>query len=418
MFSPVARAVTIGIVLAVAIMKGWPLWQVDVNNAFLNGELTEEIFMDQPPGFEVLGSNGYKLVYKLNKALYGLRQASHAWFHTLRQFFVSKRRFHASQADPSLFIRVSSDSLLLLMAYVDDIVITGSSSIEVQASLQGLFLNQRKYVQEILHKTGMVDAAATPTPIVSMPKLVASDDSQPFADGHLYRSTVGMLQYMCITRPTLAFCINKLSQYMNSPSETYWRAIKRVLRYLNGTMDHGLFSAQGQFKLVCYFDADWASSLDNRQSTTGYVIYLGPNPIAWCSKKQIVVSRSFSEAEYRSLANCVFELLWIKQLLEEVGISMEQAPMVWCDNTSTVSMSANPTHHARVKHVEIIITLSERKCSMVLCKLILFHQLTKLLMCSPNPSLPNSLQIFGMLFKSQQKLFKRLKDQENVRERC
>ncbi|KAA3475180.1 Retrovirus-related Pol polyprotein from transposon TNT 1-94 [Gossypium australe] len=383
-------------------MKGWPLYQVDVNNAFLNGELTEEIFMDQPPGFQVPSSNGQKLVCKLNKALYGLRQAPRAWLHTLKQFLVSKLGFHASKADPPLFIQVSSDSQLLLMAYVDDIVITGSSSkdidsvvlqlhdrftlkdmgqlnyflgIEVQSTPQGLFLNQRKYVQEILHKTGMVGAAVTPTPTVSTPKLVASDDSQPFANGHLYRSTVRMLQYMCITRPDLSFCVNKLSQYMSSSSDTHWRAVKRVLPYLIGTMEHGLLFSQGQFK----------------RSTTGYVIYLGSNPIAWCSKKQAVVFRSSSEVEYRSLANCVSELLWVKQLLEEVGISMEHAPVVWCDNTSIVSMSANPTHHARVKHVEIVITLFERKCSMALCKLILFHQLIKLLMCSQNPSLPNSL---------------------------
>ncbi|KAG8496501.1 hypothetical protein CXB51_008983 [Gossypium anomalum] len=388
-FSPVVRAVTIRTVLVVAVMKKWKLRQVDVNNAFLNGELTEEIFMDQPPRFEVFDSAGQKLVCRLNKSLYGLCQTPRAWFHTLKQYLTDMLGFHASKADPSLFIRTSSDSQLLLMAYVDDIVITGSSGtaidtvvrqlhskfalkdmgrlnfflgIEVHTTSQGMYLAQRKYVQEILTKAGITGAAATPTPMVCMPKLVAAGESQPFPDSYLYRSTVGMLQYFCITRPDLSFCVNKLSQYMNSPSDNHWRAVKRVLRYLIGTLEYGLHYSQGQFKLVGYSDTDWASSVEDRRSTTGYVLYLGENPIAWCSKKQAVVSRSSSEAEYRSLANCVSEVLWVKQLLKEIGIDLEQTPMAWCDNTSTVSMSANPTHHARVKHVEIDHHFVREKC--------------------------------------------------------
>ncbi|KAG8488749.1 hypothetical protein CXB51_016615 [Gossypium anomalum] len=259
---------------SVDLMKGWPLRQVDVNNAFLNGELTEEICMTQPLG---------------------------------------------------------------LKRYVQ----------------MGLFLNQKKYITEIIHKTGMSRVSATPTPTVSLPKLVASDGSPSFADGHLYRIVVGMLQYVCITRLDLSFCVNKLSQYMNSPSESHWKAVKRVLRYLIGTLDHGLYLSKGQFALVYYSDADWASSVEDRRSTTGYVVYLGANPVAWCSKKQPVVSRSSSEAEYRSLDNCVSELLWVKWLLDELSMPLCQPPVIWCDNASTVSMAANPTHHARVKHVEI-----------------------------------------------------------------
>lgn len=140
---------------------------------------------------------------------------------------------------------------------------------------------------------------------------------------------------------------------MNSPSDEHWKAVKRVLRYLVGTMDYGLFFSKGQFKLECYSDADWAASVEDRRSTTRYVVFLGSNPVAWSSKKQAVVSRSSSEAEYRSLANCVAELLWLKQLLNEIGLSVCQTPVIWCDNTSTVSMVANPTHHSRMKHVEI-----------------------------------------------------------------
>ncbi|KAG8503700.1 hypothetical protein CXB51_001699 [Gossypium anomalum] len=194
-FSPVVRVVTIRTILAISVMKGWSLRQIDVNNAFLNGELIEEIYMDQPPGFEVSGHNAHKLVCRLNKALYGLCQAPH-----------------------------------------------------------GLLLSQKNYDLEILHKTGMIGVAASPTPMVSTPKLVASNGSPPFADGHF--------------------------QYMKSPSDTHWKAVKRVLRYLIGTMEHGLYFSKGQFKLVCYSDADWASSIEDRRSTTRNVVYLGPNPVA------------------------------------------------------------------------------------------------------------------------------------------
>ncbi|KAA3476825.1 Retrovirus-related Pol polyprotein from transposon TNT 1-94 [Gossypium australe] len=324
---------------------------IDVNNAFLNGDLTDDIYMEQPPGFEVPGANGQQLL-----------------------------NFNASKADPSLFIRTSSENVVLLMVYVDDIVITGSSNVEVNSVVQhlhnkfnlkdmwqlsfflglevqhtslGVFLNQKKYILEILTKIGMVGAAATPTPMVNTPKLTASDSIPPFIDVHLYRSTVGMLQYLCITRPDLSFYVNKLSQYMNLPSEMHWLAVNRVLRYLIGTFDHGLYFSKGRIELVCYSNVDWASSVEDRLSTTGYVVYLGPNPIAWSSKKQSVVSRSSSEAEYRSLANCVSELLWVKQMIDEIGVSSCPPPVIWCHNTSTVSIAANPTHHSRIKHVEI-----------------------------------------------------------------
>lgn len=224
--------------------------------------------------------------------------------------------------------------------------------IEVHHTPHGLLFTQKKYISDLLHKTGMSDVAPTPTPMVCTPKLIASDGA-PLVDSHLYRSVIGSLQCVCITQPDIAFCVNKLSQYMNSPCETHWKVVKRVLRYLNGTLDNVLYFTKGQFDLVGYSDVDWVFTVEDRRSTTGYCVYLGSNPIAWCFKKHAVLSRSSSEAEYRSLVNCVSELLWIKQLLDEVGVTVCQSPVIWCDNTSTVSMAANPTHHAKVKHVEI-----------------------------------------------------------------
>ncbi|KAK8664822.1 hypothetical protein V6N13_084595 [Hibiscus sabdariffa] len=225
---------------------------------------------------------------------------------------------------------------------------------EVHQLASGILLTQRKYTLELLSRTNMLNSNPTPTPMIVSPKLKANDGAV-FSDIQLYRSTVGGLQYICLTRPDIAYAVNKVSQYMNHPHETHWKAVKCILRYLNGTLQYGLWfsSGVGNFTLACYADADWAASVEDRRSTTGYCVYLGDNPVAWCSKKQSVVSRSTSEAEYRSVANSVSELIWVEQLLTELGVSLIGKPTIWCDNTSTVSMSANPTHHAKVKHVEI-----------------------------------------------------------------
>ncbi|GMI74888.1 cysteine-rich RLK (RECEPTOR-like protein kinase) 8 [Hibiscus trionum] len=338
--------------------------------------------MSQPPGFEQRGPNGEELVCHLKKALYGLKQAPRAWFFTLKNFLLDKLGFSASKADSSLFMKNSTDAKLLLMVYVDDIVITGTKEdvvstvvqqinaefllkdlgnlefflgMEIEKTSTGLSLSQRKYVVDLLEKANMTECNSTPTPMVVTPKLLV-DEGSTFADIHLYRSIVGGLQYICLTRPDIAFTVNKVSQFMNCPREPHWRAVKRILRYLKGTISHGLcYKAAGGFQLICYSDADWAASIEDRRSTTGYCVYLGHNPIAWCSKKQSVVSRSTSEAEYRSLANAVSELMWLEHLLHEIGVVLVSTPTVWCDNMSTVSMAANPTHHARVKHVEIDI---------------------------------------------------------------
>ncbi|KAA3472109.1 hypothetical protein EPI10_022618 [Gossypium australe] len=245
----------------------------------------------------VLGNTGQRLVCKLKKSLYGLRQAPRAWFCTLKQFLVEHLGFRVSKADSSLFIRGSSTNTLILMAYVDDIILTGDSNKDIDdvvvqlnrkfslkdmgtlsfflgkaviPSSSGLILSQKKYITDILSKTGMLGAASTPTPMVVSPKVTESRYAPPLFDAQLYRRIIGMLQYTCITRPDLSFSVNKFSQYMNQPIKVHWKAVKRVLRYLIGTIDHGLHLSQGDCSIVGYSDADWASSVEDRRSTTGF----------------------------------------------------------------------------------------------------------------------------------------------------
>ncbi|KAL5564064.1 hypothetical protein UlMin_033811 [Ulmus minor] len=277
-------------------------------------------------------------------------------------------------------MKTSKSSTLLILIYIDDIIITGSNEveieklvavlnssfslkdlgqlsyflgIEVKAVNGGLQLSQRRYIEDLLQKTKMDNARPLPTPMISSLKLT-SDEGDPIENTTEYRSIVGALQYITITRPEIVFSVNKVCQFMQSPLDQHWKAVKRILRYLKGTTDEGiLMQGSKVLSLTGFCDADWGNDLCDRRSTTGYCIYLGRNVISWCSKKQHVVSRSSTEAEYRSLANATSEILWLQSLLSELKVHFRYPPTLWCDNMSTISLSANPVLHSRTKHMEL-----------------------------------------------------------------
>ena len=226
---------------------------------------------------------------------------------------------------------------------------------EVHRTGSGIYLSQRSYLRDILLKTNMLDSHAQPTPMCPSTKLTSSS-GQPMDNPFLYRSVIGALQYLTMTRPDIAFATNRLSQYLQAPTTAHWSACKRILRYLVGTQDVALhFKPSSVFNLHGYSDADWAGNLDDRKSTSGFCIYLGGNLISWCSKKQHVVARSSTESEYRSLALATSELIWIQALLNEVGVCFTGCPVLWCDNISARSLASNPVYHARTKHIELDI---------------------------------------------------------------
>ena len=386
-FSPVVKPTTIRLVLTLAITRGWYIQQLDVNNAFLNGILEEEIYMVQPPGFEHTDKT---LVCKLHKALYGLKQAPRAWFDRLKTALV-KYGFQPSRCDPSLFTLYSGLESVYLLVYVDDIIITGSSlplihqlvqqlhtefalkqlgdldyflGIQVQKQHDGsLILSQTKYILDLLEKAGMADAKGISTPMVSSAKLT-KHGANYLQDPATYRSIVGALQYATLTRPEISFSVNKVCQFMSQPQEEHWAAVKRILRYLKGTVHHGLHLQKGSLHhpmpLSAFCDADWASDPDDRKSTSGFGIFFGPNLISWSSKKQYLVARSSTEAEYRSLALTTSELLWVQSLLQELKIKHE-LPHVYCDNMSAVALTHNPVLHARTEHMELDIFFVREK---------------------------------------------------------
>ncbi|KAJ3699566.1 hypothetical protein LUZ61_003271 [Rhynchospora tenuis] len=376
-FSPVVKPATIRTVLTIALANNWHVHQLDVNNAFLHGDLEETIYMQQPPGF--VDSLNPDKVCLLKKALYGLKQAPRAWFHKLRDFLQSQK-FQCSQSDNSLFVFQEKGTVLYILVYVDDIIITGNNmaaitglmstlqsafsikdlgqlnyflGIQVIHSPQSMHLNQTQYIHSILEKTNMAGAKPCKSPMEAGLQL-SKYSGVTLSDPHMYIMTVGALQYATIIRPDITFAVNKVSQFMSAPTDLHWQAVKRVLRYLKGTIHHGLhLQASPNLCINAYTDADWAGCPDERKSTTGYAVYLGCNLISWSSKKQHTVARSSTEAEYRSMAMATAELLWIQSLLGELGVRLNIAPVLWCDNLGATFLAANPVFHARTKHIEL-----------------------------------------------------------------
>lgn len=352
--------------------------QLDINNVFLNGTIHEELYLSQPDGFH---SGGINTVCRLRKSIYGLRQAPRAWFNTLTSTLCSFG-FTQARSDASLFIRHSAQSTLYLLVYVDDIILTGSDPTEItqlttllnqkfalkdlgdlhyflgvhvdHLSDGSMLLRQTKYITELLTKVNMAAAKPQATPMATNTHLPKSG-TELFENPKLYRSIVGGLQYVCLTRPELAFVVNKVSQFMHTPLDIHWQCVKRILRYLCGTLHMGLcIRKSSSICLTAMCDADWASDVNDRRSTSGFCVYYGDNLVSWTSKKQTVVSRSSTEAEYRALALVVAELSWFNSLLHELRVPMSPSPpQVFCDNMSTVLLSANPVLHARTKHVEL-----------------------------------------------------------------
>ncbi|KAG8489227.1 hypothetical protein CXB51_017298 [Gossypium anomalum] len=322
-FSPVVKPTTIRIVLPLAVSRGWSLRQVDINNAFLNGDLHEEIYMQQPPGFEQHHLDGRQLVCKLRKALYGLKQAPCAWFHKLRDFLLASQ-FVASKANSSLFIRQTGSQFMYVLVYVDDIIVTGPDSYGIDQYVKALDENFSLKDLGPLHYFLGIESKASPMPMVTTSRL-SDHDGEPTTDEHLFRSIVGALQYVVITRPDIAFSVNKVCQYMHKPLDAHFKAVKQILRYLQGTLDYGLqFTRSSKLLLEVYSNASWGSDTDDRRSISGFCVFLGGNPISWSSRKQQVVSRSTAEAEYRNLANVTAEMILIQSLLEKVANGLLQ----------------------------------------------------------------------------------------------
>ncbi|XP_071735749.1 uncharacterized mitochondrial protein AtMg00810-like [Rutidosis leptorrhynchoides] len=334
--------------------------------------------MHQPPGFRDPRYPNH--VCLLQKSLYGLKQVFRAWFQRFAGY-AQTLGFHQSRCDTSLFIyRQGSDTAYLLL-YVDDIILTASSTgllqqiisslhkefsmtdlgplnyflgIHATRTASGLFLSQKQYATEVIERAGMPTCHPCRTPVEQGAKLTCH--GPPVKDSTLYRSLAGALQYLTFTRPDISYAVQQVCLFMHDPQEQHMHALKRIIRYIQGTTDLGLqLYASSPTSLVTYSDADWAGCPTTRRSTSGYCVFLGNNLLSWSSKRQITPSQSSAEAEYRGVANAVAETCWVRNLLRELHCPLTSATLVYCDNVSSVYLSSNPVQHQRTKHIEIDI---------------------------------------------------------------
>ncbi|XP_028083357.1 uncharacterized protein LOC114284615 [Camellia sinensis] len=224
--------------------------------------------------------------------------------------------------------------------------------ISIQAYGDFYFSSQHKYASDILIKAGMTTCKPCNSPVSVKPSLAPNSDL-PFDQPELYRIVVCALQYLTITRPNLSFAVNQACQYMHAPTIAHFAAVKRLLQFVQGTLAHGLTFSPCSFELHAFSDSNWAGDVLDRRSSSGYCVYLVSNLISWSAKKQSTISRSSTEAEYRSLAHTTAERTWLTMLLHELQLYSLIPPLLWCDNLSAIALASNLVFHTRSKHIEV-----------------------------------------------------------------
>ena len=358
---------------------------MDVVTAFVNPVLSEDVYMELPPGFEQLDGNSDsdKRFIKLNKALYGLKQAPREWYAEIDGYLISQG-FVRSGNDTNLYVRNG----YVLIIYVDDVLITGPSQsgideikallhqrykmvdfgvakqflgIQIEQSEDGIRIFQTQYISTILERFGLANAKSTSTPMVPNSALSADDEDLLNKDEKsVYMSIVGSLMYaMVCTRPDLAYTLSRLSKFMATPATRHMTAARHALRYLCGTQNACIHYARGtaateRAHVDAYSDSDFAADVDTRRSTSGYVFTYNGSAICWKSKQQDMVTLSTMEAEYVGLTEACREMIWLQSLMADLhGTNTYVFETLYGDNQSSIAFAENARHHTRNKHIAL-----------------------------------------------------------------
>ena len=377
-FAPVVKQITFRILLNISGTKNYFVKHFDIKTAFLNGELEEVVYMQQPEGFR----NNDNLVCKLSKSIYGLKQAARCWNIKLTQI-LRENDFEESLADNCLFIKKSNNIIVYVLIYVDDIVVSSNDEVEIQkfykilsnhfsvknlgniSNYLGIEVNrdedgifyicQKEYITTLLNRFSLNDSKISNIPMDTGYYRNDLKSKTVLEDNNLYRKAIGSLLYLCLnSRPDITSSVIILSRKNEKPLKSDWNEVKRIFKYLKGTINDRLMLGSGGFEseLVGYSDADWAGDCTDRKSTSGYVIQLSGSTIDWKTQKQNSVSLSSCESEYIALTELCTQLKWIVQLLKDMGVVLRNIS-VYEDNQSTLKLLDSEKIQTRSKHIDV-----------------------------------------------------------------
>ena len=376
-FSPVVRFESVRTVLSLAASLDLNVHHMDVTGAFLNGNLDNEIYMYQPDYFN---DKNKDLVCKLTKSIYGLKQSPKCWNDNLDKF-LKDQGFVQSISDSCIYTKFINGNIFIVAVYVDDLILACKSiddiyelkkslsdsyemkdlgkleyflGVNVSQKNQGIFIHQSAYVKSLLNKYGFKDANSVSTPFEPGLILKKATDECELFDSEIYQSAVGSLLYLSTrTRPDIAYAVSSVSKYCLKPTTNHWSAIKRIFRYLKGTIDLGIFYKKQNIDCVGYADADWAGDKSDYKSTSGYCFKVGSAIVSWKSSKQTIVALSTAEAEYIALSAAAQEAVWFKDLLDNFKIYCNDPMIINEDNQSAISIAKNTGNHGKTKHINI-----------------------------------------------------------------
>ncbi|GJX47970.1 retrovirus-related pol polyprotein from transposon TNT 1-94 [Tanacetum coccineum] len=375
-YAPVARLESIRIFLAHACALDFKLYQMDVKITFLNGFINEKVYVAQPPGFIDFAKSNH--IYRLKKALFGLKQAPKAWYDRLKVFLI-KHNYTIRMIDNTLFTKKKNSNLIIVQIYVDDIIFGSTCQelcddfakimhYEFEMSMMGelnfllglpikqledgMFFNQSKYIKEMLKKFGLEDSKPMKTPMSTETKLTKDEEGE-FVDNTKYRGLIGSLLYLTASRPDIMFSVCLCARFQEDPKTSHLEAVKRIFQYIKGTTHLGLWYPKGSgIETVVYAESDHAGDYVNQKSTSGICTFIGCSLTSWFSKKQTALAISTTEAEYVSAKKACQQALWMKYALIDYGIGLDDIPIM-CDNKGAIDLSENPVQHSRTKHIEI-----------------------------------------------------------------
>lgn len=389
-FAPVAKFTTMRMLLALAAHSDLQLQQMDVKTAFLNGVITESVYMCQPEGYTIKGKENK--VCKLNKGIYGLKQSGCKWYERLDECLTSLG-FTKSESDPSLYtMRRSDGTYLILLVYVDDLPLASNSArlmITVKNLLAKQFemsdlgeptwilgvkiirnkqtgtiqLNQSRYIIDILKRFKMEECHPCSTPLSVGVKLEKAPQPETLSleqrqevEKIPYKQAVGSLIYLtCLTRPDIAFPVHLVSQFLSAYGPEHWIQVKRIVRYIKGTIDYAItYKREAKpLTLLGYSDSDWAADPISRRSMGAYVFKMASAPVSWSCKKNQSICLSSTEAEYKAISSAAREAIWCRRCFAEIGQKQKEPTILYCNNMGAIALSNNPVYHARTKHIGV-----------------------------------------------------------------